>query len=75
MATLRERLLARLEKVRPGTTMCPGKLSRECGTTLRAARGEILALAKTGKIALSQQGKPVRGKEPKGPFRVRLRAP
>jgi hypothetical protein len=72
---IRERLLARLKAVRPGTTMCPGQLSRDCGTTLREARADILALAEDGKIALSQRGRKVpRGTNVKGPFRVRLGA-
>ncbi len=72
VSSLRERLLERLKTLRPGTTMCPGRLSRDCGTTLRSARGEILALAKQGVIVLSQRGKPVRSETVKGPFRVRL---
>ena len=52
--------------------MCPGRLSRDCGTTLAEARADILALAETGKIALSQRGKKVAGSRIKGPFRVRL---
>ena len=72
MPALRERLLDRLARLRPGTTMCPGKLSRDCGTTLRAARADILALAQDGKIMLSQRGKDVpAGAEIEGPFRVR----
>jgi len=70
--TLRRQILDRLAELRPGTTMCPGRLSRDCGTTLAEARADILALAETGKIALSQRGKKVAGSRIKGPFRVRL---
>jgi hypothetical protein len=72
MPALRERLLERLKRLRPGTTMCPGQLARACGTTLRAARADIMELAREGKIAVSQRGKEVQdGKEIRGPFRVR----
>ena len=50
--------------------MCPGKLSRDCGSTLAAMRPDLLALAKAGKIVLSQGGKAVHGEKIKGPFRV-----
>ena len=66
-------MLARLAELKPGTTMCPGQLSRDCGTTLAQAREDILALAEAGKISLSQRGKKVAGTTMKGPFRVRLR--
>ncbi len=73
MSSLRQRLLTRLASVRPGATMCPGALARECGTTLAQARGDVLALAAEGKIALSQRGRAVAPNGLKGPFRVRLR--
>jgi hypothetical protein len=72
MNGLRERMLERLGRLRPGTTMCPGRLARDCGTTLVAARGEIMALADQRKIALSQRGADVAPGEIRGPFRVRL---
>ena len=53
MTSLRRQMLARLSELKPGTTMCPGQLSRDCGTTLAKARADILALAEAGKIALS----------------------
>jgi len=74
MSSLRERLLERLKALRPGTTMCPGRLSRDCGTTLKTARADILALAKAKRITLSQSGCDVApGMDVRGPFRVRLR--
>jgi hypothetical protein len=74
VSSLRERLLARLKSLRPGTTVCPGKLARDCGTTLRAARADLLALAQAGKITLSQRGRDLGPAHAvKGPFRVRLR--
>jgi hypothetical protein len=65
-------MLDRLSALKPGTTMCPGQLSRDCGTTLAEARADILALADEGKISLSQRGKKVAGEKIKGPFRVKL---
>jgi hypothetical protein len=53
--------------------MCPGKLSRDCGTTLAKARTDLLVLASVGKITLSQRGKTVSADNLKGPFRVRLK--
>ena len=72
MNALRRQILNRLADLKPDTTMCPGKLSRDCGTTLAQARADILALAEAGKIQLSQRGKKVAGSQIKGPFRVRL---
>jgi hypothetical protein len=69
---LRRRILDHLAELRPGSTMCPGQLSRDCGTTLAKARADILALAEAGEIELSQRGKKVAGSHIKGPFRVRL---
>jgi hypothetical protein len=72
MPDLRRQTLARLFELKPGTTICPGQLSRDCGTTLAQARADILALADAGKIQLSQRGKKVAGPKIKGPFRVKL---
>ena len=69
---MQRRLLQRLNDVRSGATMCPGRLSRDCDSTLAERRGDLLALAHAGKIVLSQGGKAVRGDAIKGPFRVRL---
>ncbi len=69
---MQRRLLQRLKTVRKGATMCPGKLSRDCGFTLAETRPDILALARGGKVELSQGGRKVKGEAMKGPFRVRL---
>jgi hypothetical protein len=74
VVALRKKLKERLQRLRHGTTMCPGRLARDCGTTLREARGEILALAKAGRITVSQRGRDLAPEsEIKGPFRVRWR--
>jgi hypothetical protein len=72
MTALQRCLLQRLDGLKPGSTMCPGQLSRDCGTTLAKSRGDILALARAGRIALSQRGRSVTPDALKGPFRVRL---
>jgi hypothetical protein len=51
--------MKRLKKLPAGTMMCPGKLARDCGTVLDAARIDLFDLASTGKIRLSQRGKTV----------------
>jgi hypothetical protein len=66
-------MLQRLETLRRGTTMCPGRLSRDCGSTLAQARADLLGLAHAGKVVLSQRGEPAQAADLKGPFRVRLR--
>jgi hypothetical protein len=73
MTALQRCLLRRLDGLKPGATMCPGRLSRDCGTTLAKARHDILILARAGRIALSQRGQSVTPDGLKGPFRVRLR--
>ena len=72
MTAMQRRMLERLETLSDGTTMCPGKLARDCGSTLAEARPELLALATSRKIVVSQRGKAVKPGEIKGPFRVRL---
>ena len=53
--------------------MCPGALTRACGSTLTAERDALFELARTGKIILSQRGKTVPPVNLKGTFRVRLK--
>jgi hypothetical protein len=66
-------MLARLATLPEGATMCPGKLARDCGSTLQALRAELLALAAAGRVVVSQRGRPVRPANLTGPFRVRLK--
>jgi hypothetical protein len=68
---MQRRLLKRLEALPNGTTMCPGKLSRDCGSTLAQARPDLVELAQQRKVILSQRGKSVEATALKGPFRVR----
>ncbi len=70
---MQRRMLDRLAKVPEGATMCPGKLARDCGSTLRDVRPDLLDLAQAGKVTLSQGGKVVTPDvDLKGVFRVRL---
>ena len=71
VTSLQRKILERLAEVKEGATMCPGQLSRDCGTTLSSAREDILELAKAKKIKISQGGKPANLTAIKGPFRVR----
>jgi len=73
MNALQRCLLQRLDRLKRGATMCPGRLSRDCGTTLAKARHDILALSRAGRIVLSQRGQSVTPDGLKGAFRVRLR--
>jgi hypothetical protein len=75
MNALQKRMMQRLENLRPGTTMCPGQLARDCDSTLNAARADLLALTRSGAVALSQRGKSASPDDLKGPFRVRLKRP
>lgn len=67
---MRQRILAELATLRPGTTICPGELARRCGTTLRALRADYAALAAEGRIAVSQRGRVADLSTLRGPFRV-----
>ena len=69
---LAQKLMKHLKKLPAGTTICPGKLARDCGTVLDSARSDLFDLASKGKIRLSQRGKTVNAQEMKGPFRVSL---
>ena len=68
---IRRQIMNRLAELREGTTMCPGRLARDCGSNLRLIRPDLLALAEQGKITLSQRGDVVTASNFKGPFRVR----
>jgi hypothetical protein len=72
MKAIQRQMLRRLADLDQGKTMCPGRLARDCGSNLKSLRADLLALASSGKIVLSQGGKPVDGKTLKGPFRLRL---
>ncbi len=68
---MQRRMLARLQALQVGSTMCPGKLARACGSDLKTLRPDLLDLAASGKVVLSQRGEDVSPAGLKGPFRVR----
>jgi hypothetical protein len=70
---MRRKILARLRRLRPGVTMCPGQLARDCGTVLKTIRTELQTLAGDGQIVMTQGGETVSADAIKGPFRVRLK--
>ncbi|WP_438480390.1 DUF3253 domain-containing protein [Oleiharenicola lentus] len=67
---MRTKILAELAKLRPGTTLCAGKLSRNVGSTLRELRPTLDTLARAGKITFTQKGHRVIPGNFRGPFRV-----
>ncbi len=69
---LQQRLIKRLKTLPAGTTMCAGRLARDCGTVLSKIREDLLELALAGEIQISQKGKAVSPQGLKGPFRVSL---
>jgi DNA-binding GntR family transcriptional regulator len=70
---VRSKILARLKRLRPGTTMCPGRLARDCGTVLASIRAELKTLADENTIVITQSGTIVAPGNLKGPFRVHLK--
>jgi hypothetical protein len=67
---MQRRMIERLETLREGTTICPGRLARDCGSTLKTVRPHLMELAQMGKIVLSQKGRKVNPSSLQGPFRV-----
>jgi DNA-binding transcriptional ArsR family regulator len=65
-------LLAKLDALRAGVTMCPGELARRLGTTQAKLRPSLLALAEAGRIAITQRGAPADLRTLRGPYRVAL---
>ena len=63
-----------LAELRPGATMCPGRLARRLGTTLRELRPTYQAMAAHGALRITQGGEPADLATLKGPFRVSLPA-
>ena len=72
-AELERFLLARLATLRPGSTMCPGRLARDAGHLLADIRPLLAQLADQGAIRTTQRGVDVDLAQARGPFRVSLR--
>jgi hypothetical protein len=67
----RAELLARLDRVKPGATMCPGKLARECGGhRLAEIRPLLQEMEEAGEIEIFKSGEPRGLSELTGHFRV-----
>ena len=67
---LEDRILERVHRLRPGTTMCPGRLSKDLGFKLADVRATYLALAAAGRLSIRQHGRPTDLRNLRGPFRV-----
>ena len=72
---LREAILARVARLRPGTTCCPSEVARALAADWRPLMAPLrrvaLELAAAGHIAVLQKGSPA-GPEPRGPIRLAL---
>ncbi len=63
-------IVERVCTLRAGTTMCPGRLARDLGSTLAAVRPILRALAVEGKLSTWQKGRRADLGTLRGPFRV-----
>ena len=67
---IEDRILERIRGLRAGTTMCPGRLSRDLGGKLSDLRATYVSLANAGCLRISQRGRPANPNTLRGPFRV-----
>ena len=67
---IEDRILERVRGLRAGTTMCPGRLSRDLGYPLADLRDTYVALALAGRLVIRQKGRPADPATLRGPFRV-----
>ena len=67
---MHDAIVKRVRTLRAGTTMCPGRLSRDLGSRLAAVRPILRALADDGKISVWQKGRRADLGTLRGPFRV-----
>lgn len=65
-------ILKKLGAVAPGKTACPGRLARSLGSQQKEIRPTLTRLAKAGKIAVTQRGKPRDLATLRGAYRVAL---
>ncbi len=68
--SIADRILERLHGLREGTTMCPGRLSRDLGFKMADLRATYVDLANAGRLCIRQHGQPVDPNTLKGPFRL-----
>ena len=67
---IEDQIVKRVRTLRAGTTMCPGRLSRDLGFKLADLRETYVALAYAGRIAIRQKGRLADPKYLRGPFRI-----
>ena len=67
---IEDRILERVRRLRAGTTMCPGRLSKDLGYKLADLRATYLALAAAGRLSIRQGGQPSNLHTLRGPFRI-----
>ena len=67
---IEDRILERVRKLRAGTTMCPGRLSKDLGHKLADLRPTYVALANAGRLCIRQRGHAADPNTLRGPFRV-----
>lgn len=67
---IEDRILERVRGLRAGTTMCPGRLSKDLGHKLADLRSTYIALANAGRLCIRQGGHPANPNTLRGPFRV-----
>ena len=67
---IEDRILERVRGLRAGTTMCPGRLSRDLGFKLADLRATYIALAHAGRLDIRQKGRRADLSTLRGPFRV-----
>ena len=70
---LADAILARVERLRPGTTCCPSEIARDLSADWRPLmapiRAEAFRLLAQGRVAVTQRGRPV-GPGTPGPVRL-----
>ena len=67
---IQDQILKRVCALRAGTTMCPGRLSKDLGCKLADLRETYLTLARAGRLRISQKGRQADPNALRGPFRV-----
>ena len=67
---IEDRILERVRGLRAGTTMCPGRLSKDLGFKLADLRATYVALANAGRLCVRQKGRLADPNTLRGPFRV-----
>lgn len=70
MEVIETLILDRVERLRPGTSICPGMLAREVGLSPRDLRVYLEGLERKSRIVIQQRGASRRLAEVRGPFRV-----